>query len=88
LGRRSQGAAFFHGQRNRSKTVLSKSPNTVSPKMTFAFSGDSTVRLARNVPCPHCGRFFHASDAEVTFGSVTLICAGCHVDVLVITGRA
>jgi hypothetical protein len=67
--------------------MLSKSPNT-TPEMTFAFSGDSTVRLARNVPCPFCGRFMHASDVEVVFGSVFVICAGCHADVLVITGRS
>ena len=65
--------------------MLSKSPNT-TPEMTFAFSGDSTVRLARNVPCPHCGRFLHASDFEVTFSAVTIICAGCHNDIGSVVG--
>ncbi len=67
--------------------MLSKSPNnTVSPDTTFAFAGDSTVRLARAVPCPFCRKYLHASDVEVTFGVVTVICSGCHNDILIITG--
>jgi hypothetical protein len=69
--------------------MLSKlPPNNNEPEITFAFSGTATVRLVRNVPCPFCGRFFHASDFEVAFGAVSLICAGCHKDVLSITGAA
>jgi hypothetical protein len=75
-------------QTNGVAAMLSKPPNNNDPPSTFAFAGASTVRLARNVPCPHCGRFLHASDVEVTFGAVTIICNGCHADFLVITGRA
>jgi hypothetical protein len=57
-----------------------------APKMTFAFAGSSTVRFARNVPCPFCGRHLHASDFDVTFGTVTLICQDCHADILEIVG--
>jgi hypothetical protein len=79
LGGTRKGAALF----SRRTIVLSKSP-TATPNTTFAFSGTSTVRLARNVPCPHCGRHLHASDVEVVPGGINVVCAGCHRDLLII----
>jgi hypothetical protein len=63
--------------------MLSKSPTTTSAT-TFAFSGTSIVRLACNIPCPHCGRFLRASDVEVAPGGINVICPSCHRDVLVV----
>jgi hypothetical protein len=67
--------------------MLSKSPTTTT-ETTFAFSGDHTVRLARNVLCP-CGRLLLASDIEVEAdGVVNMICGGCHGDIFSITKAA
>jgi hypothetical protein len=63
--------------------MLSKSPYSTTGT-TFAFAGTSTVRLACNVACPHCGRFLQAYDVEVTLTGINVICSGCHRDVLVI----
>jgi hypothetical protein len=63
--------------------MLTKSP-IPQPGMTYARAGTSTVRLAANLRCPHCSRKLHATDVEVDFGDVQLICQGCHRDVLTI----
>jgi hypothetical protein len=63
------------------QTMLS---NTKTSETTFAFSGNATVRLARNVACPYCDRFLHASDVEVVPGGINVICQRCHRDVLII----
>jgi hypothetical protein len=60
--------------------------NTKTTQTTFVFSGKHTVRLARDVRCPHCGHLLRAGDVEVTpAGIIIFICNGCHGDILVIT---
>jgi hypothetical protein len=52
--------------------------------VTLAFSAGRCVRLARALPCPHCGRELQAYDVKIDGIEVTLICSGCHRDVLAI----
>jgi hypothetical protein len=56
------------------------------PKRSFARTGKYEVLLAGRATCPHCTRLLHASDVTADFGDVTLVCGGCHKDVLVIRG--
>jgi hypothetical protein len=74
--------------------MLMKSP-TVRPTTTYARTGNTTVRLATGIACPHCSRELKASDVEVFvtdsdeyFGNnvevTQLICTRCHNDVLLI----
>jgi hypothetical protein len=58
------------------------------PKSSFARTGKYEVRLAGRTACPHCAQLLHASDVTADFGEVTLICGGCHKDVLVIRSAA
>lgn len=69
--------------------MLTKPPALTTPAMQFAFAGfNTTVRLAHNVACPHCGRFLRASDVEVDRGGVSLLCSGCHTEILLIDDGA
>jgi|AmaraimetFIIA100_FD_contig_31_55782746_length_706_multi_8_in_0_out_0_2 hypothetical protein len=63
--------------------MLVKSP-TPQPAMTYARAGTCAVRLANNLRCPHCQRKLHATDVDLDFGDVRLICQGCYRDVLTI----
>jgi hypothetical protein len=52
---------------------------------TTAFpSPHVTVRLVGGVYCPHCRRELRAGDVAVFRGNDTLVCRGCHQDVLTI----
>jgi hypothetical protein len=68
-------------------------PETVVPadveveladKPTVAFPGGNRVWLAAGLRCSHCGRPLHAGDVAADFGDVTMICTGCHRDILTI----
>ena len=63
--------------------MLSKPPSA-SPATTFSLSGNRQVRLARSLPCPHCGRELRASDVVIGANHTALICDGCHQDVVTI----
>lgn len=41
------------------------------------------VRLANGTACPHCARRLRPSDVIIDL-DITVICAGCHRDLLVI----
>jgi hypothetical protein len=51
---------------------------------TVYYTGNSVVRLVTKLRCPHCRRELKATDIDLDFGDVHLICRGCHRDVLVI----
>ena len=53
-------------------------------KPSVAFVGRYKIWLAGGTTCPQCGRRLHASDVEVDFGDVRLICGACHRNVLTI----
>ena len=63
--------------------LMKMGPPSTRPA-TFVFTGSYTVKLTVGLKCPHCSRQLHASDIELDFGDVKLICAGCHKDVLTI----
>jgi hypothetical protein len=64
-------------------------PNFVPErKRNFARVGKHEVLLADSTMCPHCSRFLRASDVIADFGDVSLVCGGCHKDVLVIRGAS
>jgi hypothetical protein len=63
--------------------MLARNP-TPTAVTTYARVGSHVVRLTVNMKCPHCTRPLQATDVEVDFGDVRLICAGCHKDVLTI----
>ena len=64
--------------------MLAKSPTDTKPATTFVYAGRYAVRLAASLKCPHCTRPLHASDVEVDFGAVRIVCQGCHCDVLIV----
>jgi hypothetical protein len=60
-------------------------PNFVPEhKRSFARTDTYEVLLAGGAECPHCSRLLHASDVIADFGDVSLVCGGCHGDVLII----
>jgi hypothetical protein len=61
---------------------------TSQPTMTRAFSGACEAQLASKLRCPHCMRLLRATDIDVDFGDVRLICRGCHRDILMIRAKA
>jgi len=71
----------------RNVAVLSSSSRKVQrakPKRSFARAGKYEVLLADGIACPHCTRLLRASDVILAGGEVSLICGGCHRDVLVV----
>jgi hypothetical protein len=66
------------------------------PKRSFARTGAYEVLLAGGTTCPHCSRLLRADDVVIVdvgdvsagFGDVSLVCGGCHNDVLIIRGAA
>jgi hypothetical protein len=64
--------------------MLSKSPTTRCPTISFAWAGHCAVRLVGGLKCPHCARQLRATDVELDFGDVRLVCNGCFRDVLTI----
>jgi hypothetical protein len=52
-------------------------------EMPPAVTDGVTVRIIEGLRCP-CGRQLQPYDIRYDCGWVTLICAGCHTDVLVI----
>jgi hypothetical protein len=55
-------------------------------KPSVAFPGGARVWLAGGLLCPHCRRQLSATDVAVDDGDVTLICAGCHRDLVTVWG--
>jgi hypothetical protein len=74
---------------NRRNDVDKQLPNFVpEPKRSFARTGKYEVLLAGGTTCPHCSRLLRADDVVADFGDVSLVCGGCHKDVLVIRSAA
>jgi hypothetical protein len=51
---------------------------------SVAFPAGIRVWLTAGMLCPHCKRRLRAADVNAAFGDFTLICTGCHHDVLTI----
>ena len=51
--------------------------------ITTAHSGDRTIKLAP-LFCPYCERGLHAHDIEIIGDDISIVCAGCHRDLLTV----
>jgi hypothetical protein len=58
------------------------------PTTTYAVVDHTVVRMVVGLRCPRCRRPLQASDVVADSGAVTLICAGCHHDVLTVEPRS